>query len=253
MTNTCKTLGISALAIALSSVVFAGVASAEEKDVEGGIGIGYWGRFFVQASTVDVGPGRDEAGVLSSQSYESSTPIKLGFDMAALPFPSINGNPHGFEIGGSISVLPFDMDIWGGTAYTMLRLGTGGVGTIRLRGGFGMGMSMNHAYFYLRAQLATVIVPGKVSAEAGVFWIPNQVSHAWGERDGDFEEQRRRASVYIDLGKDSRKIELYAEHIDRQRGGHGEEFVADREDFTVRDPDDDMLGIGLGASLMMGF
>jgi len=253
MTKVRTSLNFSALAVALSSIFFSGVALADEENAEGGIGIGYWGRLSIQASGVDVGPGRDDAGVLTSQSYESSTPIKLGFDMAALPFPSINGNPHGFEFGSSISVLPFDMDIWGGTAYTMLRLGSGGVGTIRLRGGFGMGMSMNHAYFYLRSQLAAVIVPGKVSAEAGVFWIPNQVSHAWGEQEGDFEEQRRRASVYIDLGKDSRKIELYAEQIDRQRGGHGEDFMADREDFTNRDPDDDMLGLGLGASLMLTF
>ena len=68
-----------------------------------------------------------------------------------------------------------------------------------------------------------------------------------------FEEQRRRASVYIDLGKDSRKIEVYVETIDRQRGGHGEDFMAGRENFTARDPDDDMLGAGLGASLMLDF
>ena len=252
MTNPYKTLGMSTLVLALSSVLFSGVANAGD-DAEGGIGIGYLGRLSLQASAVDVGPGRDEAGVLTSQGYESSTPIKLGFDMIVLPYPSINGNPHGFEIGSSISMLPFDIDVWGGTAYTMLRLGTGGVGTIRLRGGFGMGMSMNHAYFYLKTQLAAVLVPGKVSAEAGVFWIPNQVSHSWGERSGDFEEQRRRLSVFIDLGKDSRKIEIYAEYIDRQRGGHGEDFMADRENFMVRDPDDDMLGLGLGASLMLGF
>ena len=224
-----------------------------DDDVEGGLGIGHIGRLFLQASAVDTGPERDENGALSSQEYASATPLKLGFDLSALPYPSINGNRHGFDFGSSISVLPFDMDIWGGTAFTMLGLGSGGAGTVRIRGGFGMGMSLNHAYFYLKAQAAAVVIPKKVSVEAGVYWIPNQVSYAWGDREGDFEEQRRRASVYIDLGEDSRKIEVYVEQIDRQRGGHGEGFLADREDFTMRDPDDDMLGLGLGASLMLGF
>lgn len=250
MRSTRRTSTILPLALAVVLLATLRIAHADE-DKEGGIGIGYWGRLSFLATRADVGPSRDDAGVLSSQQYESSTPLKLGFDMAALPFPSINGNPHGFEFGSSISMMPFDMDIWGGTAYTMLRLGSGGIGTIRLRGGFGLGTSLNHAYFYLRSQLAAVIVPGKVSAEAGVYWIPNQVSAAYGDRDGDFEEQRRRASVYIDLGEKSHKIEIFVESVDRQRGGHDPDYTADRENFTNRDPDDDMLGVGIGASLML--
>ncbi len=228
-------------------------ARAGDEGVEGGIGIGYIGRLSLQASSADTGPGRDESGALTSAGYESTTPLKLAVDFAALPLPSVNGLRHGFEFSGSVSFLPFDLDVWGGTAFTMFALGKGGLGTLRFRGGFGAGMSMNHAYFYLRSQLAAVIVPNSISAEAGVFWIPNQVSYAWGDYEGDFEEQRRRASVFINLGKDARKFEVYVESVDRQRGGHGEAFSAAREDFTVRDPDDDLRGYGLGGSLMLNF
>lgn len=241
------------LIVGVASMFWGTTARADDDEVEGGIGIGYFSRLSLQASAADTGPSRDESGALSAQEYESATPIKLAFDVVALPFPSVNGNRHGFEFSGSVSFLPFDVDVWGGTAFTMLALGSGGLGTLRFRGGFGMGTSLNHAYFYLRSQLAAVLVPKSVSAEASVFWVPNQVSYSYGDRSGDFEEQRRRASVFVDLGKGSKKVEFYLESIDRQRGGHGEDFLAGREDFSVRDPDDDMLGYGLGASLMIDF
>ncbi len=230
------------------------LADEETPDPEGGIGIGHFGRLSAQVSRVDVAPGRSESGVLEGNVYESSNAIKLAADFSALVLPSVNNNLHGFEGSISVALFPFDFDVWGGTALTMLSLGRGGVGTIRIRGGFGVGMSYLHSYAYLKAQAAAVIVPNKVAVEASVFWIPNQVSIAWGEIEGDFEEQRRRAAVFTSLGGEAkRKIEVYIEHIDRKRGGHDAAFTGAREDFSTRNPDDDMNGFGVGVSLMLTF
>ena len=246
---------LQAIMTGLIIATLSGQARAGDGDeAEGGIGIGDFSRLSLQISAVEVAPGRDgDTDMLNASEYESSTPVKLAYDLASMFLPSVNGNKHGFEGQVSVTILPFDFDLWAGTDVTMLALGDGGLGTIRLRGGFGVGVSYNHAYAYLKAQAAAVIIPDHVSVEAGVFWIPNQVSRAWGEREGDFDEQRRRASLFVDRGKSSRKFELYLEQIDRQRGGHGEDLVAEREDFTVRDPDDDMRGIGIGISLMVNF
>ncbi len=244
------------VAVLATQVLSSSITRADDDDEpepEGGIGIGDFGRLSVQASRVDVSPERNEAGMLTKTTYDSSTALKFAVDLSALLLPSINNNKHGFEGSISMTLFPFDFDMWGGTAVTMLSLGSGGIGTIRIRGGFGVGVSYLHAYAYLKAQAATVIVPKKVSVEASVFWIPNQVSSAWGDRKGDFDEQRRRASVFVKLGEKSKKLEFYAEQIDRQRGGHDKDYMANRENFVTRDPDDDMRGLGIGVSLMTNF
>lgn len=255
MKNRNTTLLASALLLS-TQLLFASNSYAEEdEDIEpeGGIGIGNFARYSVQASKVEVAPERDDNGTLSETSYDSSIALKFALDLSALILPSVNNNKHGFEGSVSVTLFPFDFDVWGGTAVTMLSLGHGGIGTLRVRGGFGVGMSYNHTYAYLKTQAAAVIVPDKIDVEASLYWIPNQVSHAWGDNAGDFDEQRRRASLYYKRGEDKAKIELYLEHTDRLRGGHAEDFSFPRENFTVRDPDDDMRGFGVGVSMMTNF
>lgn len=121
-------------------------------------------------------------------------------DLAAFAKETLYGNRAGYEMSlelgyerygeesetGSTDLTqgPLIFDLSVGFPLTLLELGDGGPGSIRLSVAPGFGMSVQEAYGYLRGRLATVILPETLTVDVSARYTPIDASHAWAEDTG---------------------------------------------------------------------
>ncbi len=170
-----------------------------------GLGIFHRGRLALGLISGDATVLMDGAPAMT----EARTIGSLSFDVAYLQLPSSFGNFHGIETSLGLRGAPFDMWMQAGSAFTLLNVGRGGIGSLRAGGGFGIGFNLAHGYAYLRARAAIVLIPRKVDAEVSVQWSPTSAS------THHYDEQTRRASLWIRTSKSKQAYEVYVESYKR--------------------------------------
>ncbi|MFT3694416.1 MAG: hypothetical protein QM831_14815 [Kofleriaceae bacterium] len=159
------------------------------------------------------------------------TIVSAQFDGVYLALPSAFGNFHGIEFSGGLRSEPIDLWAQLGTAVTLLNLGHGGPGSIRIGGGFGFGFNFAHAYGYVRARAALVVIPRKLDVEASAQWTPPSASTE------NYDERILRASLWYRPGRSERAYEVFVESLRR------DDAMADR------DRELDAIGGGIGMTL----
>ena len=171
---------------------------------------------------------------------ESKTAFMAELDLGFLGLPSMYGNFHGIETFMGIVTTPFDL-YWGfGLPLTFLNVGSGGPGSFRLGGSFGVGLAYKHAFAYVRGRAAAVIVPEKVDVEASLRWIPDSADGMYSG-DDDFNDTNLRISAfYHPGGKKGRAWEVFLQMWERQRRDTGERST--RSDGEVKAT---VLGVGM--------
>jgi hypothetical protein len=153
----------------------------------------------------------DATGAMSTTT-ESRTMFSLAFEGGFLGIPSSFAptNFHGFEFSTGIRAPVFDFWLSFGTAFTVLNLGHGGPGTLRIGGSFGAGFNLAHGYGYLRGRGALVIVPEKLDVEVSAQWSPPPASTS------NYEEQNARISAWYRIDRKKRRaLEIYVEKFSR--------------------------------------
>lgn len=218
-----KLVSLTALFLALTTALPAARADDDDDDRRyykraRGVGVFHSSRL-VAGALVGTAPAfMDGAPPAMAGATVDTTRFSLGFEATYLGLPSSFGHFHGLEVSTGVrGGGPWDFWLQGGTAVTLLNLGRGGPGSLRLGGGFGAGFDLAHGYAYVRARAALVVVPEKVDAEASVTWTPPSAS------TGDYDQQAARVSVWLRPGKGKRAYEGYLETFRRVDDG------ADRE------------------------
>lgn len=133
----------------------------------------------------------------------------LGLEGSLLALPSSYGNFHGIEFSTGLRSTPIDYWLQLGTSVTLFNLGRGGIGSIRVGGGFGAGFNLAHGYAYLRGRVAIVVVPAKVDIEINASWTPTSAS------THNYDEQQYRVSAWYRPGKSKRAFEVFVESLRR--------------------------------------
>ncbi len=170
--------------------------------------------------TMDVAPG----------ALKSATMFAVALEGAYIGMPSSYGHVHGVEFSTGLRTAPIDFWLQGGTAVTLLNVGHGGPGSVRLGGGFGIGFNFAHGYAYIRGRAALVILPERLDVEASVQWVPSAASTS------GFDERLARVTAWWRASEShQRAFEVYVEQVSRQ---------ADDKD-TKRELD----GIGAGVGI----
>ena len=153
---------------------------------------------------------------------KDSTLYGLGFDGVYLGLPSSFGNFHGIEFSGGVRAgEPYDLWLTVGTAVTLLNIGHGSAGSIRIGGGFGFGFDLAHGFGYVRGRAAVVIVPRTLDIEGSISWSPTEAS------TGNYEERDMRVSAWYRPGKSMRAYELYVHAFRRVDDTKEDEYEFD--------------------------
>jgi len=170
-----------------------------------------------------------ETGMLASKTMGS-----IAFEGGYLGVPSSFAptNFHGIEVSSGLRSGKTDFWFQFGTAVTVLNLGGGGPGTLRLGGSFGAGFNLAHGYGYIRARGAMILVPEKLDVEVSAQWVPPSASTS------NYDERDYRASAWYRFGKSGRAVEVYVQKLVRDDAA----IMDDREIL-------DGFGGGVGLSL----
>lgn len=171
-----------------------------------GLGMFHKSRLVVGALSGEALPFTDG---MPGATLASTTRFSLGVDGVFLAMPSSFGNFHGIEFSSGVRTSPFDFWLSGGTAVTLLNIGKGGPGSLRIGGGFGMGFNLAHGYGYVRGRAALVIVPMKLDVEVSAQWSPPAAS------TNNYDEQTMRASAWYRPSKSQRAYEVFIETYHR--------------------------------------
>lgn len=169
--------------------------------------------------------------VTSPGATRGVTVISGQFDGTYLGLPSAFGNFHGIDVSAGVRSEPIDMWLQLGTAVTLLNIGHGAPGSLRIGGGFGFGFNFAHGYGYVKARAAIVIIPRRLDVEANVQWTPPSASTE------NFDERLVRVSAWYRPGGSERAYEVFVESLRR------EDALADR------DRELDAIGAGVGMTL----
>ncbi len=159
-------------------------------------------------------------GVASGK--RDSTLYGLGFDGVYLGLPSSFGNFHGIEFSGGVRAgEPYDLWLTIGTAVTLLNIGHGNTGSIRLGGSFGFGFDLAHGFGYVRGRAAVVVIPRTLDIEGSISWSPTEAS------TGNYEERDMRVSAWYRPGVSERAYELYVHAFRRVDDTKEDEYEFD--------------------------
>lgn len=169
--------------------------------------------------------------VTSPGATRGVTVISGQFDGTYLGLPSAFGNFHGIDVSAGVRSEPIDLWLQLGTAVTLLNVGHGAPGSIRVGGGFGFGFNFAHAYGYVKARAAMVIIPRHLDVEANAQWTPPSASTE------NYDERLVRVSAWYRPGGSERAYEVFVESLRR------EDALADR------DRELDAIGAGVGMTL----
>lgn len=102
--------------------------------------------------------------------------------------------------GGEYTQGPLVFDVGVGFPVTLLKLGDGGPGSTLLSFAIGAGMSVQHAYGYLRARLLFTLGPATFIELMGR-WTPSEASNDWTDKTG-LDVYQARTSFYFDASED---------------------------------------------------
>jgi len=210
---------------------------------ERGFGIFHSSRLVIGALSGDVATTTmDPATGATTSSYGGKTAGVLAFEAAYLGIPSSFAptNFHGIEFSTGLRTSPFDFWLQFGTGVTVLNLGSGGIGTLRVGGGFGAGFDLAHGYGYLRGRAAMIIVPERLDIEVSTQWTPASAS------TDNFDVESYRLSAWWRLdAKRKRAVEFYVEKFSR--------LDADRDATNPMYGNDEEIVDGMGFGLGLSF
>ena len=134
-----------------------------------------------------------------------------------LGYESYSGkDPYGGE--STQGPLIFDMQV--GFPVTLFKIGGGSPGTTLFTVGLGAGMSVQHAYGYLRARLLTQLGE-KTYIELMGRWTPSEASNDWTEKTG-LDIYEARVSLVTPVSDDI-TLQIFAEWSTGDRARLGKE------------------------------
>lgn len=210
---------------------------------ERGFGIFHMSRLVIGALSGDVATvTTDPATGTTMSSYGATTAGVLSFEASYLGIPSSFAptNFHGMEFSTGLRTSPFDFWLQFGTGVTLLNLGSGGIGTLRIGGGFGAGFDLAHGYGYLRGRAAMIILPERLDIEVSTQWTPASAS------TDNFDVETYRLSAWWRLDKKKKRaVEVYVEKFSR--------LDADRDVTNPMYANDEEIVDGMGFGLGLSF
>lgn len=181
---------------------------------ERGHGIFHSSRLAVGALSGDAATtAMDPTTGTETTSYGGVTAGQIAFEGAYLGVPSSFAptNFHGIELSTGLRSSKFDFWLSFGTAFTLLNVGSGGIGTFRLGGSFGAGFDLAHGYGYIKGRGAMIILPERLDVEVSAQWTPVSAS------TDHYDVQAYRISGWYRLNeKSGRAIEVYLEKLTRK-------------------------------------
>lgn len=151
---------------------------------------------------------------------ETSIGNWMGFELVTeLGYESFSGeDPHGGE--ATLGPLLFDAAV--GFPITLLRIGSGDIGTTTWSMALGGGFSVQHVYGYVRTRIQTRLAD-RAYLDLMFRWTPSEASNDWTDDTG-LDIYQFRASVFVGIG--DMDMQFFGEFVPGERSRLGPEDPA---------------------------